>query len=328
MMNKATKLIIILVILAAVGVGGWVLWNKAQDSGLPPGIATGNGRIEATEYDIATKRAARAAEVLVDEGDMVEAGQILARMDTEDLDAQLRQAKAVLREARESKRYAQAIVVQRESELVYAKTQLKRSLSLVKQGHVSKEQVDQDSMAKVSAEAALSASRIQVVQADAAIESAVAGCEQLETEIRDSELKSPIRGRVLYRLAEPGEVLAGGGKVLTVINLTDVYMTIFLPTSQASLVQVGSEARIQLDAAPQFMIPASVSFVAARAQFTPKEVETRTEREKLMFRIKVKIDPFLLKEHIEKVKTGVPGVAYVRLDEQMAWPESLQVRLP
>ena len=180
----------------------------------------------------------------------------------------------------------------------------------------------------LTAEAALEAARIQVVQAEAAIDAAIARTERLKSEIEDSALKSTIVGRVLYRLAEPGEVLAAGGKVLTVLELTDVYMTIFLPTSQTGRVRVGSEARIKIDAVPEYTIPAKVSFVAARAQFTPKEVETRSEREKLMFRIKVKIDPALLKQHIEKVKTGVPAVAYVRLDQSVPWPEQLKVQLP
>jgi HlyD family secretion protein len=133
---------------------------------------------------------------------------------------------------------------------------------------------------------------------------------------------------VLYRLAEPGEVLPAGGKVLTVLDLTDVYMTIFLPTSQAGRVDLGAEGRIIFDAAPEYVVPASVSFVAPRAQFTPKEVETRSEREKLMFRTKLRIAPELLQQHIEKVKTGVPGVAYVRLDPSAEWPPHLHVRLP
>lgn len=91
---------------------------------------------------------------------------------------------------------------------------------------------------------------------------------------------------------------------------------------------VGSDGRIVLDAAPHLVIPAAVSFVAPRSQFTPKEVETRTEREKLMFRVKVRIDPDLLARHLEKVKTGVPGVAYVRLDPSVEWPEYLRVKLP
>jgi HlyD family secretion protein len=105
-------------------------------------------------------------------------------------------------------------------------------------------------------------------------------------------------------------------------------MTIFLPTAHAGRVTVGTEARIVLDAAPQFVIPATVSFVAARAQFTPKDVETRSEREKMMFRVKVRIDPELLIKYREQVKTGLPGVAYVRLDVNAAWPESLLVKMP
>jgi HlyD family secretion protein len=105
-------------------------------------------------------------------------------------------------------------------------------------------------------------------------------------------------------------------------------MTIFLPTSLVGRLNIGAEGRIVIDAAPDLVIPAMVSFVAPRSQFTPREVETKTEREKLMFRVKVKIDPALLKKNIEKVKTGLPGVAYVLLNTNATWPEHLQVKLP
>jgi HlyD family secretion protein len=317
-----------LVIFAVIAVAGVFIWKSLQEPGLPAGFASGNGRIEAREYDIATKRSGRVTEVLAREGDMVDAGQVLARMDTKDLQAELREADAKLREAREGKNYANAIVAQRKSELTYAKTELKRSLELVDKGHVSREKLDQDRTARQTAEAALRAARVQVVQSEAAIEAAVARAERLEADIEDSVLATPIRGRILYRLAEPGEILAAGGKVLTVLELTDVYMTIYLPTSQVGKVIVGSDARIKLDAVPELTIPATVSFVAPEAQFTPREVETRTEREKLMFRVKVKIDPELLKARIERVKTGLPGVAYVRLDQESEWPAQLQVNLP
>jgi HlyD family secretion protein len=161
------------------------------------------------------------------------------------------------------------------------------------------------------------------------VASAEASVARIQVDIDDSALTAPVQGRVLYRLAERGEVLGAGGKVVTLIDLTEVFMTIFLPTLEAGRVRIGSEARVVLDAAPQYVIPATVSFVAPEAQFTPKSVETRTEREKLMFRIKVRIAPELLEKHVEKVKTGLPGVAYVRLEPDMAeWPPSLQVRLP
>ncbi|MCC7411016.1 MAG: HlyD family efflux transporter periplasmic adaptor subunit [Gammaproteobacteria bacterium] len=326
--NSAGRWLILAAIVAAAIVGGRYAWLYLQPPTLPEGFASGNGRIEATEYDVATKYAGRVAEVPVNEGDRVAQGQILARMDTENLQAQQREAQARLRQAREGKNYADAIVAQRESELTYAKAEYARMLELVKKGHVSREKVDQSRTAERSAQAGLRAAQVQVVQAEAAIEAAVAGVERLESEIEDSTLRSPVDGRILYRLAEPGEVLAAGGKVLTVLELTDVYMTIFLPTHQAGRVRVGSQARIVLDAVPEYRIPARVSFIAARAQFTPKEVETRTEREKLMFRLKVTIDPALLKQHIEKVKTGVPGIAYVQLDPDAEWPDDLHVRLP
>lgn len=138
-------------------------------------------------------------------------------------------------------------------------------------------------------------------------------------------------GRVLYRLAEPGEVLSAGGKVLTIVNLTDVYMEIYLPAADAHRVSIGSEARIKLDIV-DFAVPAKVSFVSPELQFTPKQVETRSEREKLMFRVKVRVPSELIRKYIDRVKTGVRGVAYVRLNNpgaepQPAWPEFLN-KLP
>lgn len=325
---KRSKWVMLTVVVGLAVAVGWNLWQSYRGNGLEAWIASGNGRIEATEVDIATRLAGRLDAVLVEEGAMVTAGQVVARMDTDELNAQLREASAGLRKAREGSRYAQAVVRQRESELTYARSEYDRSARLSREGHVSAEKLDQSRTQLAIAEAALQAANVQVVEADAAIEAAQAAVDRIQSNVDDSVLTTPIAGRVLYRIAEPGEVLAAGGRVVTVLDLTDVYMTIFLPTTQAGRVTVGDEARIILDAVPQYVIPAQVSFVDPQAQFTPREVETRTEREKLMFRVKVKIVPSLLKEYAERVKTGVPGDAYVRLDPQAPWPERLQTRLP
>jgi len=112
------------------------------------------------------------------------------------------------------------------------------------------------------------------------------------------------------------------------VDLTDVYMTFFLPTEQAGKVRLGAEARIVLDAYPEYIIPAKVTFVADVAQFTPKTVETAEERQKLTFRVKAHIPAGLLRQYIRDVKTGLPGVAYVQLDPQAPWPAHLEVKLP
>jgi len=290
---------------------------------LPEDIIGLNGRIEATEIDVAAKLPGRVAEVLAREGDSVEAGSILARMDTASLEAQLRQVRAELRRAEEEREYARALVTQRESERRYAERELQRLQDLVRRKHVSEDQVDQARTQAETAAAALRAAEIKVVETGAAIEAAAAQMERIQVDIADSALRAPRRGRVLYRLAEPGEVLGAGGKVLTLLDLADVYMVVFLPETAAGRVAIGAEARILLDAAPGGVIPARVSFVAARAQFTPKQVETHTEREKLVFRAKARIDPELLARHEPWVKTGLPGVAYLRLDPDVPWPDWL-----
>lgn len=316
------------VLVAAVAAGGYYYYSEHRPATLPDYIATGNGRIEATEYDIATKYTGRVEQVLAEEGDMVEQGRLLAVMDDSTLRAQLREAEADLAESQAGRDYAKAMVRVRNSELRYAERERGRYEKLAKAKHASQEQLDQSNTQYETAAAAAKAALIQVVQAESGIEAATARIERLNTELAETRLTSPIGGRVLYRLAEPGEVLGAGGKVMSVLDLTDVYMTIFVPTEQAGKIVVGTEARIILDAVPEYVIPAKISFVAPRTQFTPKAVETRSEREKLMFRVKVRIDPVLLKAHIEAVKTGVPGEAFVLTDQTQDWPEALHVKLP
>jgi HlyD family secretion protein len=317
-----TKWVLAAIVLIAA-VGGYA-WFGRRTAELPVGIASGNGRIEATEVDIATKLAGRLDAVLVQEGDMVAAGQVLARMATRELQAQRRNAVAETRRAEQEKCYAAAMIDQCRSELALAEKELERSRSLYEGKCIPLQTLQRQETTVQSAQAALVAAKARLANAAASIDAVKAKTDEIQSYIDDSTLTAPLNGRVLYRLAEPGEVLAAGGRVLTLLDITDVYMTIFLPTQQAGKVDIGTEARILLDALPDRPIPARVSFVDSKAQFTPKEVETRTEREKLMFRIKVKIDPQLLKAHAEKVKTGLPGVAYLRLDPDLAWPQTLQ----
>lgn len=314
--------------LVALGVIAVVVWQNVQQPALPQGIASGNGRLEATEVDITTKFAGRLAEVLAKEGDNVKAGQVLARMEVRELEAELRQAQAQVKQAEKNRSAAEAVITQRKSEVALAEKNLARSRELYENQNISIEQLQSVETVVQTARAALAAAQAELAHAEALIEAAVARVETVRTRVDDSVLTTPIDGRVLYRLAEPGEVLAPGGKVFTVLNLTDAYMTIFLPTGQAGRLRIGDEARMVLDAIPEYVIPATVSFVSPEAQFTPKEVETRTEREKLMFRVKVRLDPELLAKHADIMKTGVPGTTCVRLGADVVWPEQLQVHLP
>ena len=342
-----------LVLLAAVGAGlfGWAPW---RDSGLPAGLVKGNGRIEATEIAVASKLAGRVLAIEVGEGDFVKAGQVLARMQVDSLQAQRDEAMARLQQAQLAVSSAQvqvaqresdyqsalAVVAQRDSDLDTAKRRLPRSEQLARDGFFSTQLLDDDRAKVRNQQAMLAAARAQARAAAEAVKAARAQVEaarsnvqaleatlaRIRVDLADSELKAPRDGRVQILVAQPGEVVAAGGRVLELVDLGDVYMTFFLPETVAGRVALGSEVRILLDAAPHYPVPARVSFVASEAQFTPKTVETASERQKMMFRVRARIDRELLQRHIEQVKTGLPGVAWVRLDPQAAWPVPLALR--
>jgi HlyD family secretion protein len=350
------RIVLVLIALAIVGVGAYFGWQYLRPAKLPPGFASSNGRLEATEIDVATKIAGRILDELVDEGNFVTAGQVVAHMDIESLQAQRREAVAkrgvahstvdaalaTIKQKESEKAAAEATVAQREADFDLATRKLARGERLAGTGAMSREEYDTERSSFNSAKAAVSSAQANVAAADAAIAtakaakiaaeanvaSAQATIERIDADINDSTLKAPREGRVQYRVAQPGEVLGAGGKVINMIDLNDVYMTFFLPTEWAGRVQIGAEARIVLDAAPQFVIPAKVTFVADVAQFTPKTVETAEERQKLTFRIKAHIPKELLEKYVRDVKTGLPGVAYVQLDPQADWPANLQVKLP
>ncbi|MBI1204352.1 MAG: HlyD family efflux transporter periplasmic adaptor subunit [Rhodopseudomonas sp.] len=347
-----TRLAVILFVAGA----GYVGWQYLRPASLPAGIAAANGRIEATEIDIATKIGGRVKDILVQEGDFVTAGQVLVKMDTATLEAQRREADAQRRRAivgvttaraqvvqrKAEKNAAVAVVAQRKAELDAAEKRFERTTELEKRGTASVESLDNDRARFESAKAAISAAEAQVAAADsaigaaesqiinaeAAVDAAKATEDRIQADIDDGILRSPRDGRVQYRVVQPGEVLGAGGKVLNIVDLSDVYMTFFLPTESAGRVAIGSEVHLVLDAIPQYVVPARATYVADVAQFTPKTVETTEERQKLMFRVKAKITPELLKKYIRQVKSGLPGMAYVRLGPEVAWPEKLQVRLP
>ena len=348
------RLILILAVLAVLGGGGFYAWKALQPQNTA--VVRGNGRIEATDIDIATKVAARIEKIFVQEGDFVHAGQLLVQMQTDTLEAQLNEARAqhdaaihnanaaeAQVSAKESEKAAAiATVAQRQANWDAAHKRLERTEKLTRERVDTPQQLDDDRASENAADAAVKTSQAQVQAAQAAIEAAraqlvsarsnVTAAEatiaRIEVDIRDSALTAPRDGRIQYRVAQEREVLPPGGKVLNMVDLADVYMTFFLPEGQAGRVNMGTEARLILDAAPELVIPANVTFVADVAQFTPKTVETKEERQKLTFRVKAHIPADLLRQHIEKVKTGLPGVAYVRLDPNTAWPDNLKVKLP
>ncbi len=343
------------IIAAAAAVAGacYLGYGYYKKSSLnDPRFASGNGSLEATEVNIAAKLAGRLEEVYVKEGDYVTKGQKLARMQTNTLEADLAQARArhnqaianaesakSMIEVRKSEVEAKkASVLAAESSLDGAKKHYERFSKLVKSDATSQQQFENAETMFASAKASLAEAKAAVRQAESAVNAAIADAagadtailaakadiDRIQADIDDSLLVAPLDGRIQYRIAEPGEVLSPGGRVLNLVDLNDVYMTFFLPEEKAGRVPQGADVLLFLDAIPEVAIPAKVTYVASVAQFTPKTVETKVERQKLMFRVKAHINTALLKKYIKFVKTGIPGVAWVRLESGAEWPAVLQ----
>jgi len=372
---------ILVLLIVALGVGFW--WLQSGPS-VPPGFAWGNGRLEADEIDIDTKFTGRIAKMLVDQGDLVKAGQVVAIMDTQDLQTQQRKAEAVVLQSERAIDEAQRNLSQQESQVLssqaavqqaqraideananlqqqqtvtkLAKQELDRTSALVPKGFATVELLDQRRQIMNGAIAAQSAAEAKVSESEhafaaakhnedaavaardaaaarvdelrSALDAAKQDVEYYKVNIADNSLVAPRDGPIEYRVATIGEVLPSGGKVFTMLDASYVYMDIYLPTPEAGRVRIGSDARIVLDAYPNHIIPAKVIFVAREAQFTPKTVETKSERDKLMFRIRVQVDPERLKGREELVRSGLPGGAYVRTDPAATWPSNLQPSAP
>lgn len=324
-MNR--KWLVLALVVVAVGAATY-WWQSTARSDVPEGIRASNGRLEAETIEIATKLAGRIATVAVSEGDWVEAGQLIAQMETSELDAQLQAALAAVRQAEQQKLQAEALLRQRQSELVTAEADFRRVEKLTSDGFASEARLDAQRTTLETAQAALAAAEAGISLADANIAAAQAKVAQLQSVIADATLTAPRAGRVQYVLAHAGEILGVGGRVVTLTDLSDMYMSIFLPTADAARVAIGDEARIILDPIPEYVIPATVTFVASTAQFTPKSVETETERNQLMFRVKLTIPRDLLQKYRAQARAGVPGMGYVRVDSDIAWPDELAINLP
>ena len=339
-------------VFAVVAAAAWMVWWQQEHAEIPVAFAVGKGRVEAHEYDIVAQQSGRIDPVLVAVGDLVETGQAVARIDTRDLEADLRRAEVELRQARDGKQQALATVARRESdieqalaaiprlesELSAATAKAERSAALFQQQYIARKEFELDQSRKQTAEtslayelahkqvaeAALKAAQIQILQNDAAIAAAEQKIHRLNSEIAGSVLAAPIRGRVRRQYVEPGALLAAGDKVMTLLALDEISMTISLPTSQAGRVILGSEARIVFDAAPKHIIPATVAAVGSEPD-DPSDKKAAEKKPASV--IKIKIDPEALKDYLMKATAELNGVAYVRLDPGAPWPDHLRLKI-
>ncbi len=306
---------------------GFYWWTTHRAATLPAYIVKTNGRLEFARTDIAVKYPGRIVMLNVHEGDHPERGQVLARQDDSEVNAELAAARAQRAAADGAIARAQAEVRAHRSSEALARLERTQADSLYQKKLISDVELQRRELALSAETASVAAATAALIQARTERDQADAKIAQLDARLGEMTVRAPVSGRIEYKVVENGAVLPPGGRVATLLDPTDVYMTVFLGTDVAGKLKVGDEARIELDAFHgRPPIPAVVSFISPEAQFTPKYVETATERDKLMYRIKLQIPVAVAKQYDGLLKAGQTGNGYVRVDSNGHWPTGLMVR--
>lgn len=312
-------------VLVIVAVAVWM--NYKSKNQLPEGFATSNGRLELQRLDVATLYAGRVQQLLVNEGDSVKENAVLAELSSEQSNSQVMAAEAGKDRAKETVVRAAAEVSARQQQQKVAKLDLENTRQLYQQALVSKAELDRRQAAYDAEVAAVHAAQAAQAEATAAVGQAQAQIHSADSTHQDMLIRAPKAGRVEYRIAEVGNVLAAGSKVVTLLDPSDVTMTVFLPTNTVGKLKVGDDARIVLDGL-NAVFPAKIKFIADQAQFTPKYVETADEREKLMYKVKLAIPSEIALRYNQLLKGGMTGNGYVRLNSRVNWPKQWAIQLP
>ena len=347
--------VLLAVLLAAAAGGGWWLYQQQEATALPDFVFHSNGRLELNRLDVASLYPGRVERVLVAEGDAVKANEVLVELSSAQSSGQLAAAQAatlraaeLVQRARAGVTQAQQAIARADAEIAAYRQQQKvakleldnakqmRREDLVSASELAKRQADFEratasvkvaQAARAEAQAAGAQGQAAVAEAEAGVKQAQAQADTAASADADMAIRSPLTARVEYRLVEPGTVIGAGSRVISLLDPADVSMNVFLPNATVGGLRVGDEARLVLDGIDA-VFPAQVSFIASEAQFTPKAVETADEREKLVFRVKLKVPAEVAQRYDRLLKGGMTGDGYVRRDSSQAWPLALEVRLP
>ncbi|MDO4627206.1 MAG: HlyD family efflux transporter periplasmic adaptor subunit [Pasteurellaceae bacterium] len=320
------KFLFALLLIAAAG--GYAFWknHQLQQQELV-GIAQINGRMELKRLDVATLYAGRVEEMLVNDGDNVAKDQPVARLSASQITTQLTAADARKQQAMDAVNASKAQIEAAQQQVNLAKLDLDNARKMRAENLISNSELQRRQSTYNANVASLNAAQAQFNEAQSAVKQAQAQIDQVADMHSDMLVKAPIAGRVEFRIADVGNVLAVGGRVISLLDPTDCYLNVYLPAQQANQLRIGDEARIKIDGIDA-VLPSTIDFVASQAQFTPKAVETADERAKLMFRVKLRVPQTIAQQYQSWLKGGMTAVGFIKYDQQASWPDELNVNLP
>ncbi|MDE2180537.1 MAG: efflux RND transporter periplasmic adaptor subunit [candidate division NC10 bacterium] len=319
-----------LVALALAGAALIVGWGLVRERGGGEGLVA-NGTIEATEVEVSSKLPGRLAQLLVKEGDQVQANQVIARLDTSEIEAEraqnqaaLARAEAQLKELLAGSRVqeieeARANLQQAEDNLKLARDDWDRFDSLFKEGAISAQERDRAKNRVEIAQSQVKAAReryelVRVGPRPEVIEAArherdraKAALEVAQVRLRDSTILAPLSAIVLTKRAEQGEVVNPGFPIVILIDPDDLWLRVYIPESEIGLVGIGQDAAVTVDSFPNRRFEGKVIEISSKAEFTPRTVQTKKERVNLVFGVKIRLD-----NHERLLKPGMPADTEIR----------------
>ena len=322
-------LLILSLLVLAVAAGLYFQSRPVPDSG----VLRVSGNIEITDAEVSFKIAGRVVERSASEGESVKAGQSVARLDTSELaqevalrSAEVRAAEASLAELVTGSRpeeiaQSEAVVRRMQADVARARADFKRLKKLYEQDNVSGQDYDaaKSAVEVTTAKLGEAQEQLRLVQKGPRIEKVERARAQLqqakealalaETRLGYATLTSPLTGVVLSHNIEPGEFVAPGTPIVTVGDLAHVWLRAYIDETDLGRVKVGQAAKVTTDTYPDKDYEGRVSFIASQAEFTPKSVQTKKERVKLVYRTKITVD----NPHME-LKAGMPADARIVLD--------------
>jgi HlyD family secretion protein len=316
----------ILLLVFGLAAAGLYWWRLQQAGALPAYIVETNGRLEMARIDIAVKYPGRVVGLFIREGDVVRPGEIVAQQEDAEIKAQIAGAEAERARAQDAIGRANAELDARRNSEQLARLEWTQTKGMHAKKLVSDVELERRRIGLDAESAGVAAAASAVSEAKAAVGAANAQIARLEVVLGEATIRAPTGGRIEYRMIEKDAVLPAGGRIATMLNTDDVYMTVFISADAAGRLKLGDEARIQLGAFGAQVLPATISFVSPEAQFTPKYVETASEREKLVYRVKLQIPVAVARQFSGQLKAGATGEGYVRLDPSAPWPERLSVK--
>ncbi|MFY9270891.1 MAG: efflux RND transporter periplasmic adaptor subunit [Candidatus Manganitrophaceae bacterium] len=301
-------------LLLVVAGATWGVWRWFAPSGLPEGILEGYGRIEGTEVTVSSKVAGRLTALAVTEGDRVEPGALIAELSAEEIEARLAQANGRLLAAEKQVKQVSARLATVEHHADKARTDHRRYQALLQEGAISTQELDQSENTVRAAEGEVTAARELLGAARAEVTTASAARDEAQVAATERRITAPVAGTVVTKAVETGELLFPGKPIVVLVDLNRPYLRVYLPERDIGKVKLGDPARVYVDSFPGRPFEATVTEVANKAEFTPKDVHMPDERVTLVYSVKLEItNP----EGI--LKPGMPADALIRWKPDADW---------